>query len=160
MKYKLFFFLIAKGTDFSIGEVIGVCVGGLVLILIILMIYFICSRKSQNINATATAVHLNDIEVGMSGPLKELDQTSAFNMEDIYSSETKIDSTTPSIPPPPPWVSGWDFNSSQSEANHEYVIGENKRMQAKNEQIRLAKQRRSDNTTPSIPPPPPWVSGW
>jgi hypothetical protein len=74
-----------------------------------------------------TAVHVNDIEVGISRPLKESDQTSAFNME--------------------------DFNSS--EADREWVIGKYKRMQVKKEQIRLTKQQRSDNTTPSIHPTPP-----
>jgi hypothetical protein len=203
------------------------------------VIYFICSRKSQNLNATVTAVHGNNIEVGITGPLKEPDQISAFNMEDIYSSEVKIDNTSPMIavygndievsisralkepdqtsafnmediysseakidntspliavhgndievgisralkepdqtsafnmediysseakidfiPPPRPWVSDWDIYSS--EANCEYVIGKNKRMRAKNEQIRLAKQGKSDNITRNIPPPPPWVSG-
>jgi hypothetical protein len=42
-----------------------------------------------------TAMHANEIEVDTSGPRKEPDQTSAFNMEDIDSSEAKINETTP-----------------------------------------------------------------
>jgi RecB family endonuclease NucS len=117
----------------------------------------------------ATAMHVNDMEVGISGPLKESDQTSALNMENIYSSEAKIDDTSSmttvhvnnievgiSMP-----LKESDQTSAfnmveiySSEANREYVIGENKRMQAKNE------KERSDDTTPIIHPPPPWVSGW
>jgi hypothetical protein len=169
------FLLIAEGTDLPIGAIIGGCVGGLVFILIILMIYFICSRKSQNIITMATAVHENNSEVGISGPLEEPDQTSAFNMEDIYISEAKIDDISPmtalhvndievGISRPlkkSDQTSAFnmeDFNSS--EAKSEHVVGKNKRMQAKIEQIRLAKQGKSDDTTPSIPDPPPWVSGW
>jgi hypothetical protein len=79
------------------------------------------------------------------GPFKEIDQTSAFNTEDIYSSEAQIDNTSPmtavhvidielGISKPlkePDQASA--LNSS--ELNREYVIGENKRMQANNEKI-------------------------
>jgi hypothetical protein len=175
IKYKLLFFLIKEGTDLPIGAIIGGCVGGLFFILIILMIYFICSRKSQNINAIATTVHENNKEVGISGPLKKPDQTSAFDTENIYSSGAKIDNTSQmtavhvndiEVGTSKPLkesdqtsaFSLEDFHSSK--ANRENVIAENKRMQAKNEQIRLAKQERIDDTTPSIPDPSPWVSGW
>jgi hypothetical protein len=152
IKYKLLFFLIAESTDLPIGAIVGGCVGGLVFILIILMIYFICSRKPQNTNATATAVYENNTEVGTSGPFKEPNQTSAFNMEEFNSSEAKIDN----IPP----MTALHVNDIEVGTSGMHVVGKNKRMQAKIEQIRLEKQGKSDNTTPNILDPPPWVSGW
>jgi hypothetical protein len=134
--------LIKEGRDLPIGAIIGGCVGGLVFILIILTIYFICSRKSQNINETATAMHVNDMEVGIFGPLKEPDQTSALNIEDIYSCEAKFDNTSPMT------------------AVHVNNIEVGISMPLKEQDQTLAKQRRSFDSTPSIHPPPPWVSGW
>jgi hypothetical protein len=124
----------------------------------------------------ATTVHVNNKKVGASRPLKKPDQTSAFNMENIHISEAKINNTSPmtavhvnnnievGISRPlkeSDQTSAFnmeDFNSS--EANREHMVGKNKRMQTKIERIRLAKQGKSDDTTPSIPDPPPWVSGW
>jgi hypothetical protein len=133
------------------------------------------SRKSQRTNVMVTAMHVNDMEVSIFEPRKEPDQTSAFNMEDTYSSEAKSDDTSPMTAvhvddievcisgslKESDQISAFDMEDFESfKASREDVIANNKRMQAKNEKIRLAKQGRSDNTTLSIPDPRSWISRW
>jgi hypothetical protein len=137
--------------------------------------YFMCSRKSQRTNVMATAMHVNDMEVSILGPLNKPDQTSAFNMENIYSSEAKSDDTSSMTAvhvddmkvcisgslKESDQISAFDMEDFDSfKASREVVIANNKRMQAKNEKIRLAKQERSDNTTLSVPDPRSWISRW
>jgi hypothetical protein len=116
-------------------------------------------------NKMATAMHVNNKEVAIPGPLEEPDQTSAFNMENIYSSEATLFIWATSSPKKAVHLGDIEvgiskpleesnqtlaFNMKEinsSESNSEYVIGINKRIQAKNEHIRLAKQGSSDNST-------------